>query len=101
MTDQYWIPSIVNLLCSPHVSIEPMKEQSWIIEVEEKPSSSSTSVVWWHGYRETKEFLQNNQLRVTGQKSCSVWPAEALVKNWCYWNAADLLLLTCYLTIYR
>ena len=84
MTDQYWISSIVNLLCLPHVPVEPMIEQSWINEVEEKPSSSSTSVVWWHGYIETKEVLQNNQLRVTGQKSCSVWPAEALLKNWSY-----------------
>ena len=48
-----------NLVCSPHVWMEPMIEQILIIEVEEKPCYSSASMVWWHGYRDAEVF-QNN-----------------------------------------
>ena len=51
---------------------------SLIIEAEEEPYWSFVSDDM---DVETIEIFQNNHLGGTEQKSCSVWPAEALAKN--------------------
>ena len=53
--------------CSPHISIEPTIEQNSIIEVEEKPCSSSVSMDWWHGYIDHRVF-PNSHPGCTDQK---------------------------------
>ena len=64
-----------NLVCSPHVSIEPTIKQSLIIEVEEKSYCSSDSMIWWHGYRDYRGFSK--------QWSWRYWPKKLFIlKNW-------------------
>ena len=71
-----------NLVCSPHVSIEPMIKQSLIIEVEEKsflPSLWSDEI----NIKTTETVFQNSHLGGTDQKSCSFWPLR-------HWQKTDV-----------
>ena len=67
-----------NLVCSPHVSIEPTIEQSLIIGVEEKPYCSSVSIVWRHEYRNCRGFSKQSPWRY--------WPKKVVyfdqLKHW-------------------
>ena len=65
-----------NLVCSPHVCIEPTMEWSLIIKVEGKPYCSSTSMVWWHGYRDYRGFSKHSPWMY--------WPKKLFIlTSWC------------------
>ena len=72
-----------NLVCSPHVLIEPKIEQSLIIEVEEKPYCSSVSIVWWHRHRGYKRFSKQSTWRY--------WPKKLLILT--KWGTCKKLML--------
>ena len=65
----------------PHVSIEPTMESSLIIELEEKLRCTSVSLAWWHGYGDYRGFWKQPPWRYC-PRSCSIWPTEALAKDW-------------------
>ena len=60
--------SKINLVCSPHLSIEPKIERSLIIKMEKEPYCFSVFVVWWNGYRDYRGFSTQSPLRYWPKK---------------------------------
>ena len=81
------------VVCSLHVSIEPMMERSFITELEEKLCCTSISLVWWHGYRDYRDFWIQPPWRY--------WPMKLFsLINWGTGNRRLLIDFYCYLSIY-